>query len=488
MRQKLILIVDDEESVRIVLKALFRREGYEVETAADGDEAIRLVKELDPNLVIMDVRMPKKDGMQAFTEIREFNKDVPVILMTAFVSIDTVVEAMKMGAFDYIIKPFNNDELKILANRALTVQKLKEEVQMLHQELSNVHRLDMLMTNNIRMTEIYKLIGKVAETNATVLITGESGTGKEVIANTIHYNSSRRTGPFIKVNCGALPEGLLESELFGHEKGAFTGAVKRRAGRFELAQNGTIFLDEIGEITPDLQVRLLRVLQEHEFETVGGTDTIKGDFRVIAATNKNLKKMVEQGKFREDLYYRLNVVPIQVPSLRERKEDIVLFGNYFLQKFARENNKPIIGFHESTIEMLEKYSWPGNIRELSNVVERAVIMCTGSMIFPDDLSIQEENLIPEVKIRAVPEVDSDEHTSELHPSFQIKGDPFRDRNGKTLKLLIKELESNIIRQRLQANKGNKMKTAKELGISRRALLYKIEEYELEDIFSSEEEK
>ncbi|HHW37772.1 MAG TPA: sigma 54-interacting transcriptional regulator [Bacillales bacterium] len=468
--QQLILVVDDEISVRTALKALLKREGYEVETASNGEEAVSLVKTLQPALVIMDIRMPKKDGIEALQEIREINKDINVIMITAYAAVETAIKAMMVGAYDYIIKPFNNDEVKILAKRALQVQSLKEEVKVLHRELSYNHRLDKLLTNSAKMMQLYKLIGKVAQTNATVLVTGESGTGKELVANTIHYNSNRRMGPFIKINCGALPEGLLESELFGHEKGAFTGAIHRKLGRFELAKQGTIFLDEIGEVSQGLQVKLLRVLQEHEFERVGGTETIKADFRVIAATNRDLKSMVAQGEFREDLYYRLNVVPLNVPPLRERKEDIILLSNYFLQKFSNENDKEIAGFDESTKMLLENYSWPGNVRELSNIIERAVIMNPGTIIFPEDISLSE------LKITQGPS--SDTISSNFKKSIEeylLQMD-----KGITLKDLIKQIEKHVIGLKLQKNEGNRMKTAKELGISRRALLYKIQEYGIDE--------
>ncbi|ALC88571.1 transcriptional regulator [Bacillus sp. FJAT-18017] len=466
---KTILIVDDEASVRTVLKALLKREGYEVDTASDGEEAIAKAKALHPALVIMDIRMPNKDGMEAFREIREFDKDINVIMMTAFAAVETAVEAMRNGAYDYIIKPFNNDEVKILVKRALQVQNLKEEVQVLHRELSNNYRLDKLLTNSPKMMQLYKVIGKVAQTNASVLITGESGTGKELAANTIHYNSQRMKGPFIKINCGALPEGLLESELFGHEKGAFTGAVQRKPGRFELAEGGTIFLDEIGEVSQALQVKLLRVLQEHEFERVGGTQTIKADFRVIAATNRNLLSMIENGEFREDLYYRLNVVPLEIPPLRERKEDIKLLANFFLQKFSQENNKEIVTFDEDALKLLEEYTWPGNVRELSNIVERAVIMSTGSIIFPEDIFINQEVFHQKRKTTETNHVTGKE----------VETLPLRLADGQSLKDLIKQVENVIIQNKLTENHGNKMQTAKDLGISRRALLYKIQEYEIE---------
>lgn len=449
-----ILVVDDEESVRKLLTAVLKKEGYTVETAEDGRQAVEKAQAIKPALVIMDIRMPQMDGLAAFKAIREENKEVLVVLMTAFAAVETAVEAVKLGAYDYIIKPFNIDEVKLLIKRAMQVQTLTEEVKVLREELHSNYRLDKLLTNSPKMQELYRIIGKVASTNATVLITGESGTGKELIANTIHYNSSRSHGPFIKINCGALPESLLESELFGHEKGSFTGAAARKLGRFELANKGTIFLDEIGEVSPALQVKLLRVLQEREFERVGGTEPVKTDIRIIAATNRNLEEMVAKGTFREDLYYRLNVVFIHVPPLRERREDIHLLADYFLHKYAQENNKTMSMFDIETCSLLADYHWPGNVRELANVVERAVIMSTGCVIFPEDL----------------PAALSRHQILAMEASSDYAGQP--------LKEIIKQVERNVIKQALANNNGNKVKTAKDLGMSRRSLLYKIEEYEL----------
>jgi two-component system, NtrC family, response regulator AtoC len=451
-----ILVADDEESVRKLLAAVLRREGYEVETAVDGEDALAKFKAIRPILVIMDIRMPNMDGLCAFKAIRKINWEVIVILMTAYAAVDTAVEAMKIGAYDYLIKPFNIDEVKLLVRRAMQVHTLTEEVKVLHRELHDNYRLDKILTNSSKMKDLYKIIGKVANTNTTTLIVGESGTGKELIANTIHYNSNRRHGPFIKINCGALPEGLLESELFGHEKGAFTGAIMRKPGRFELANTGTIFLDEIGEISPSLQVKLLRVLQEREFERVGGTETIKTDIRVIAATNRNLEEMVAKGTFREDLYYRLHVMLIKIPPLRERKEDIRLLADYFLHKFALESNKEMTAFDMETLVVMEDYHWPGNVRELANVVERAVIMSTGSIVFPEDLSSH--------------------LTRKEMPAFSFDVDCV----GQSLKEIVKRIERKVIKQALLKNSGNKMKTAKELGMSRRALLYKVQEYDIEE--------
>lgn len=449
-----ILVVDDEESVRKLLTAVLKKEGYTVETAEDGRQAVEKARLIKPALVIMDIRMPNLDGLSAFKAIREENKEVLVILMTAFAAVETAVEAVKLGAYDYIIKPFNIDEVKLLIKRAMQVQTLTEEVKVLREELYSNYRLDKLLTNSPKMQELYRIIGKVASTGATVLLSGESGTGKELIANTIHYNSLRSHGPLVKVNCGALPESLLESELFGHEKGAFTGAAARKLGRFELANKGTIFLDEIGEVSQSLQVKLLRVLQEREVERVGGTELVKTDIRIIAATNRNLEEMVAKGTFREDLYYRLNVVSIHVPPLRERREDILLLADYFLHKYAQENNRTMSMFDQETCSLLVDYNWPGNVRELANVVERAVIMSTGCVIFPEDL----------------PQALSRQQIVAMEASS--------DYTGQSLKEIIKQVERNVIKQALAHNNGNKVKTAKDLGMSRRALLYKIEEYEL----------
>lgn len=454
-----LLIVDDEESVRLLLSAVLRREGYQVECAEDGQQALAKFKLLQPDLVLMDIRMPVMDGLTAFKEMRQLRHDCNIILMTAFAAVETAVEAIKLGAFDYVIKPFDIDEVKLLVSRALEMRRMAEEINVLHRELSDTYRVDKILTNSPRMQELCRMIAKIAPTNASVLIVGESGTGKELIANTIHYNSRRKHGPFVKINCGALPEGLLESELFGHEKGAFTGAVMRRAGRFEQADKGTIFFDEIGELSASLQVKLLRVLQEREFERVGGNQTIKTDIRVLAATNRNLEEMVAAGTFRRDLYYRLNVVCLQSLPLRERPEDVSLLADYFVQKFSQENNKSIVGFDPTALRLMQRYAWPGNVRELANVIERAIIMSNTSVILPEDLPehILYESLGRGTRAKAV--------TSQ--PS------------GRTLKEMVKDAESQLIREALQRNQGNRVKTARELGVSRRSLMYKLQEYEIE---------
>ena len=452
-----ILVVDDEESVRKLLTAVLKREGYHVESVINGQEAIEKCSIVKPHVIMMDIRMPVMDGITAFKEMKKIHRDVTVILMTAFAAVETAIEAIKLGAFDYLIKPFDIDEVTLLVNRAIQIQRMEKEITVLHRELNDSYRLDKILTNSPKVEELYRIIDRVAQSNASVLIIGESGTGKELIANSIHYNSPRRKGPFIKINCSALPEGLLESELFGHEKGAFTGAMMRRAGRFEQADKGTLFLDEIGEISTKLQVKLLRVLQEREFERVGGNETIKIDIRVIAATNQNLEKMVKEGRFRQDLYYRMNVVCLNSVPLRERKEDIRLLADHFLHKFSYENDRGILKFDDEAMAALEKYDWPGNVRELANVAERAVIMSTGSVIFIEDLPLA----LRDKSVSAQNETEKDRCT------------------GHTLKEMIKQEESKLIKQALLRNQGNKMKTAKELGISRRALIYKTQEYEIE---------
>lgn len=452
-KQYRILIVDDEDSVRRLLSAVLSGEGYQVDTAADGREGLEKFKNWRPELVLLDIRMPEMDGLTALGEIRRCQPTAKVILMTAFAAVDTAVTALKEGAFDYIIKPFNLDEVKLLASRAKEMSRMTEEISLLHRELNALYRLDNFLTNSTRMKELCRTVAKVAQSNANVLVCGESGTGKELIANTIHYNSQRRKGPFIKVNCGALPEGLLESELFGHEKGAFTGAVGRRIGRFEQAAGGTLLLDEIGEMPLSLQVKLLRVLQEKEFQRLGSSETLKTDVRVIGATNRSLQKMVVEGSFRQDLFYRLNVVTLELLPLRERPEDVSLLANHFLQKFSGDNGRDMIGFDRATVRLLERHDWPGNVRELANVVERAVIMSTEQIVFPEDLP------------------DGLGRKAESNSGY--KG------AGRSLKELVKAAESDFIREALLNNGGNKVQTARELGISRRSLLYKVQEYGLE---------
>ncbi|WP_423731816.1 acetoacetate metabolism transcriptional regulator AtoC [Hafnia paralvei] len=457
-----ILIVDDEKNVLRMLNTVFSQEGNQVFCADNGQDALIIFEQERPDIVLMDIRMPTMNGLEALQRMREKWLDTPIILMTAYAAVETAVEALRLGAFDYVIKPFELDELKLLINRALQLRNMKQEINILHRELSDSYHCDKILTNNPKMMELCRTIAKVAQSHANVLVTGESGTGKELIAKAIHYNSPRSKQPFIKVNCGALPESLLESELFGHEKGAFTGAQMQRQGLFERAHQGTLLLDEIGEMPLNLQVKLLRVLQEQEFERVGGSQTIKIDVRIVAATNRDLSDMIEQGEFRRDLYYRLNVMHLYSLPLRERPEDILLLARYFLQKFSAENNKDIIGFDVSAIRMLENYPWLGNVRELANAVEHAVIMSTGYMIFVDDLPIGfKQEMIQDVAV--------------------VENSPkMAERLDKPMKLKesLKQYEKEIIERALAIYQGNRIDTAKALGISRRALMYKLQEYSI----------
>lgn len=457
-----ILIVDDEKNVLRMLNTVFSQEGNHVFCADNGQDALIIFEQERPDIVLMDIRMPTMNGLEALQRMREKWLDTPIILMTAYAAVETAVEALRLGAFDYVIKPFELDELKLLINRALQLRNMKQEINILHRELSDSYHCDKILTNNPKMMELCRTIAKVAQSHANVLVTGESGTGKELIAKAIHYNSPRSKQPFIKVNCGALPESLLESELFGHEKGAFTGAQMQRQGLFERAHQGTLLLDEIGEMPLNLQVKLLRVLQEQEFERVGGSQTIKIDVRIVAATNRDLSDMIEQGEFRRDLYYRLNVIHLYSLPLRERPEDILLLARYFLQKFSAENNKDIIGFDVSAIRMLENYPWLGNVRELANAVEHAVIMSTGYMIFVDDLPIGfKQEMIQDVAV--------------------VENSPkMAERLDKPMKLKesLKQYEKEIIERALAIYQGNRIDTAKALGISRRALMYKLQEYSI----------
>lgn len=457
-----ILIVDDEKNVLRMLNTVFSQEGNQVFCADNGQDALAIFEQERPDVVLMDIRMPTMNGLEALQRMREKWLDTPIILMTAYAAVETAVEALRLGAFDYVIKPFELDELKLLINRALQLRNMKQEINILHRELSDSYHCDKILTNNPKMMELCRTIAKVAQSHANVLVTGESGTGKELIAKAIHYNSPRSKQPFIKVNCGALPESLLGSELFGHEKGAFTGAQMQRQGLFERAHQGTLLLDEIGEMPLNLQVKLLRVLQEQEFERVGGSQTIKIDVRIVAATNRDLSDMIEQGEFRRDLYYRLNVMHLYSLPLRERPEDILLLARYFLQKFSAENNKDIIGFDVSAIRMLENYPWLGNVRELANAVEHAVIMSTGYMIFVDDLPIGFQQ-----------EMIQDTAVVENNPKMtELLDKPIK------LKESLKQYEKEIIERVLAIYQGNRIDTAKALGISRRALMYKLQEYSI----------
>jgi two-component system response regulator HydG len=446
-----ILVVDDEESHRIMLRAVLKEEGYRVAEAADGTDAVKAVETEAFDLILMDIRMTNMDGIEALTEIRKISPLVPVLIMTAYASVKTAVEALKAGAFDYVTKPVDIEELKILIEKGLENYHLRTENLALKERIGDRFDFSRIIGRSAKMIALLDTLAMVAPSDATVLIMGESGTGKEVIANAIHHNSPRAGQPFIKVSCAALPETLLESELFGHEKGAFTGAVSRREGRFQLAHQGTIFLDEVGEMSPALQTKLLRVLQEKEFEPLGSARTIKVDIRVLAATNKDLTKEVKEGRFREDLYYRLNVVPITMPPLRDRKEDIPPLADHFLVIYREKNRKPLKGISGKALDLLVRYDWPGNIRELENCIERAVIMAKEEMITPIDFP-------PQIQ--------------------RLSGDGDKEGFSIPYGMSLAEMEKELIVKTLAETGGNRTRAAEVLGINRRTLQNKLKEYGL----------
>lgn len=394
-----ILIIDDEKNYLLILDDLLSEEGYRVVTAETAEKGLDVAAEYDLDVVITDMRMPGMDGMAFLERVHLQNPDLPIIMMTAYGSVEKAVEAMRKGAFDYILKPFKNEELKLTIRKAIDHYLLVRRNRYLTRELQERYQFGNIIGKSVPMQRIYELIEKVSPSKATVLITGESGTGKELIARAIHFNSPRCDQPFISVNCGALPETLLESELFGHERGAFSGAVNLRKGRFELAHEGTLFLDEISEMSPPLQVKLLRVLQEMEFERVGGAQTLKVDVRIVAASNRNLKEEVAHRRFRSDLFYRLNVVHVHLPALRERPDDIPLLVNHFLAKYSEEGNLAQIAIEPEALRVMLEYSWPGNVRELENVIERAVILSNGEKIMVRDLPQEVRESGPAIRIQ-----------------------------------------------------------------------------------------
>ena len=380
-----ILVVDDDASARTALAELLRDEGYAVDTAADGFKALPKLEELAPDVLLTDLKMPAMDGLELMRRARELDPEVAAIVMTAHSAIDTAVLAMRQGAADYLPKPVHFGELAIVLDRALERRRLRREAGQMRQRLADRHQIRNIIGSSPPMQRVFETVLQVAGARASVLITGESGTGKELVAAALHEHSPRAGRPFVKLHCAALAESLLESELFGHEKGAFTGAVARRDGRFQQADGGTLFLDEIGEISPAIQVKLLRFLQEREFERVGGNETIKVDVRIVAATNRDLLQRVKDGHFREDLYYRLNVVTIEMPPLRARPTDIPLLAAYFLRKAADDNGKTVRGFTDEALDRMVRHGWPGNVRELENAVERAVVVCRGEEVRAEDL-------------------------------------------------------------------------------------------------------
>lgn len=441
-----ILIIDDEKNIREGLAAALEMEGYTVALAADGKQGLARMVKGDIDLVITDLRMPEVSGEQVLAKVAAENPGVPVIVLTGHGSIDSAVEAMRNGAYDFLTKPLNLDQLILIVKRALESRELAIKHRELLEQLNSRKSFESIIGKSAEMQKIFATVRKAADSKASVLITGESGVGKELIANALHNLSPRRDKPLIKVHCAALSENLLESELFGHEKGAFTGAVARKRGRFELAAGGTIFLDEIGEIDQNVQIKILRVLQDKRFERVGGEETIEVDVRVIAATNRDLEKEIADGRFREDLYYRLNVVHIHVPPLRERRDDIPLLIASFLQEFAKENGKKIEGIDARARSALYKFDWPGNIRQLRNCLESAVVMCSSSVITLEDLP----------------------------PSIAGSGEDALI--SIPAGIPMEEAEKILIQQNLAINKGNKSKTADILGIGRKTLHRKLDEY------------
>jgi two-component system response regulator AtoC len=442
MKKVKILVVDDEAIVRESLQDWLTDAGYQVLTAENGPKALEVIEKEKPGIMIADLVMPGMDGIELMKKAKALQPGLEVVIITAYASIPTAINAMKEGAYDYIEKPFCPERAELLVKKLAEHQELVEENLSLRQKLEDHYRFENIITKSPKMQRVIEVIKVVAKSNATVLITGESGTGKELVARAIHSQSNRHSKPFIAVSCAALPESLLESELFGHEKGSFTGAYAQKKGKFEFAEGGTLFLDEIGEMSANIQVHLLRVLEEKEFTRVGGNEPIKVDVRVISATNKDLRKAIEKQEFREDLYYRLNVVNIELPPLRERKEDIPLLAEHFLSKFASENRKEVSGFSPEAMEFLLYYDWPGNIRELENAIERAVILAKDSIIVIDDLP-QESLML-------------------AYPN--------------TPKKSIKEVEKEHILNILRETGDNYSEAARILGVSRMTLYNKAKEY------------
>ncbi|MES0446243.1 MAG: sigma-54 dependent transcriptional regulator [Desulfobacterales bacterium] len=450
-----ILIVDDDPGHLTTLKTITKSWGYTVETANDGVVAVDMVKSGPVDLILMDVRMTNMSGIEALGQIKDYNPSIPVIIMTAFSSVESAVEALKSGAYDYLIKPLDFEVLKLTIERACEHAGLKAENRALKEHLRSDYDIANIIGRSQPMKKLLDMMSMVAPSEATVLITGESGTGKELIARSLHFNSPRKEKPLVVVNCASIAETLLESELFGHEKGAFTGADKRREGRFMQANHGTIFLDEIGETSPTMQAKLLRVLQEKEVQRVGGEDTIKVDVRIVAATNRNLEADVANGRFREDLFYRLNVMNLNVPPLKDRQEDIPLLAQHFLNKFADKNRKTVKGLVPLAVDMLLNYDWPGNVRELENAIERAVILLTGEHITEKQLPLNITKKYPDLS------------------TSPIAAAPVMDGTRS-----MEEIEKEAILATLKASGGNKSETARRLGITRKTLHNKLKNYGL----------
>jgi len=449
---KRVLVIDDEENLRHYLQMVLGEAGYQVETASDGKEALEKIQHQTWDIILCDIRMPRMDGMAFLKQAKAKGLEGTIIMMSAYGTVDTAVEAMKIGAYDYVSKPFNADEIVLTIKKAEERERLREENIRLKEEVQRDYDLENIVAKSEAMRKIFDLIKKVARYKSSVLITGESGTGKELVARAIHYNSDRKDKPLISINCGAIPENLLESELFGHVKGAFTDAVRTKKGLFEMANQGTMFLDEVGELPQSLQVKLLRVLQDGEIRRVGDTDSFKVDVSLIAATAKDLDSEVKNGRFREDLYYRLNVLPIHLPPLRERKEDIPSLVEHFIALYNKKLGLRIKGTSEGALERFLQYAWPGNVRELENIIERGMILAEKDTIGLEALPI---------------------YVQEGSQSTPVP-------SGLSIKKNAKEMEIKLIKEALKKTRGNRLQAARILEISHKTLLYKLKEYGLED--------
>jgi DNA-binding NtrC family response regulator len=446
-----VLIVDDEQSQRLILSGYLKQKGYNIFEASSGSEALKITDNNLIDIVLSDFKMPEMNGIELLEKLKQKNPEIAVVIITAFGTIEDAVRAMKQGAFDYLTKPVDLDELEFIIKRISERQQLISENKILKEQLQDKNKISGIVAYSEKMESVLNTALRVAESKATVLLCGESGTGKEVLAKAIHFSSSRKDKPFVAVNCAALNENLLESELFGHEKGAFTGADKQRRGRFEIADGGTLFLDEIGDLPLSTQVKLLRVLQEEQFERVGGSQTISVDVRVITATNKNIKEMITEKKFREDLFYRINVVKISIPPLRERKEDIIHLINHFIAKYLPETKKEKIEFSKEAMDILMKYNYPGNIRELENIVHHSIVLSRGDMISSTDLPTQVKG------------------TSSDDVAFSVN-------ENSTLPEQVENLEKMLTLNALKKTNNNQLQASKILGISERNLRYRLEKW------------
>lgn len=445
-----VLIIDDERRIRLILSRLLRDEGYEVEVAASGEQGIEGARDFRPDVVLMDLSLPGMDGIEGMAAIREFVPEAETIMMTAYGTIESAVEAMRKGAYDYLTKPFDNDALVLKIKRLLERKHLSEEVETLKDQLNRRYAFENIVAVSGAMQAVFEMVGRASKTDVTVLVEGESGTGKELIVRALHHHSRRKDQPFVAVNCAALPTHLIENELFGHEKGAFTDATERYIGKFEQASGGTLFLDEIVELPPEAQAKLLRAVQEREITRIGGTKTIPVDVRLVAATNRDMEALMEEGRFRRDLYYRLNVVSIKIPPLRERREDIPLLVDHFIGRFAGAVERPVSGVSDEVMRLLNAYNWPGNVRELENVIQGAMVMAKDDFLRAGDLPL---------RIRTA----------------EADRGAFRG----TLAEVVAQVERRVIGEALRMEGSNRTRTAERLGITRKTLLSKIKAYGLE---------